>query len=465
MPLCVQANAQHGTWRMSAVAVYNLKGGVGKTTAAVNVAYLAAATGQRVLLWDLDPQGASSFILRVRARVGNLRRKTLRHGETFSDAIKETDHRNLDLLPADFSYRKFDRLLDHLGKPVRVIRTLLETLGADYDVVFLDCPAGFSLLTESVLETVDLCLVPTIPTPLSVRTLARILKWTERRDASSHVAAFFSMVDRRKMLHRRACEWSIEHRGNFLGAQIPCASVVEQMTVRRLPLPEFAGRDPASTAFVALWSELCTLLEQRRGSEADSRGGLRPARSAIESLSAELERALERESGGKGHTPVLDLRGSGRIRSHLPASFASGAAAAAADRTRSLADCPSDTLVHSFDTEDRDLARSGHVLELRECAANLVVVAGRMHAAADVSPAQVQIDKSWALQILSGEVSPVVVLERRLGRPGPPPMEEIRSIVGRRRLCRIESRIIGQPQTSDCESLDPGELPAAAISA
>src|SRR5215472_7012306 len=103
---------------MSAIAFYNLKGGVGKTTAAVNVAYLAAAAGQRVLLWDLDPQGASSFILRVRARVGDLRSKTFEYGETFADAIKETDYRNLDLLPADFSYRKFDRILDHLGKPV-----------------------------------------------------------------------------------------------------------------------------------------------------------------------------------------------------------------------------------------------------------------------------------------------------------------------------------------------------------
>jgi cellulose biosynthesis protein BcsQ len=255
---------------MSAVAFYNLKGGVGKTTAAVNVACLAAASAQRVLLWDLDPQGASSFILRVRARVGGLRRKTLECASAFNDAIKETDYRNLDLLPADFSYRKFDRFLDHLGKPVRVMRMLLDALGADYDVVLLDCPAGFSLLTEAVLETVDLSLVPTIPTPLSVQTLARILKWADRRDSSSRLAAFFSMVDRRKTLHRRACEWAAEHPGNFLDAQIPSASIVEQITVRRMPLPEFAMRDPASAAFLDLWSELRARLEQQRRTDADA---------------------------------------------------------------------------------------------------------------------------------------------------------------------------------------------------
>jgi chromosome partitioning protein len=435
---------------MSAVAFYNLKGGVGKTTAAVNVAYLAAAAGQRVLLWDLDPQGASSFILRVRAHVGDLRRNTLQHGAAFADAIKETDYRNLDLLPADFSYRKFDRVLDHLGKPVRVMRTLLDTLGADYDVVFLDCPAGFSLLTEAVLETADLCLVPTIPAPLSVQTLARILKWIDRRGLSSHLAAFFSMVDRRKTLHRRACDWSAEHPGVFLDTQIPCASIVEQTSVRRMPLPEFAGRDPASAAFTSLWSELRARLEERR-LDTDPRAGWRPAMSAIESLSTELDHALERELRGETQTPVIDLHGNATIRHHPRASVASASEAAA-------------TLIHSFDTDDGDLGRSGYVLELRECAMTLVVVAGRLNID-DISQAQVQIDGAWALQILSGKVSPVAILDRRLGRPAPAVVEEIRAIVGKRRLCRRESRMANQTQATDREHLDHEESRAAAISA
>jgi len=429
---------------MSAVAVYNLKGGVGKTTAAVNVAYLAAASGQRVLLWDLDPQGASSFIFRVRAHVGALRGKTLRHGAVFADAIKETDYPNLDLLPADFSYRKFDRVLDHLGRPVRVMRTLLETVGSDYDVVFLDCPAGFSRLTEAVLETADLCLVPTIPTPLSVQTLARILKWIDRRGPSAHLAAFFSMVDRRRALHRRACEWSLEHRGHFLDSHIPCASIVEQISVRRMPLPKFAERDPASAAFAGLWSEVRARLEQHGSSD---HVGLRPALSAIESLSAELERALQREIRGESLTPVINLQERMAFRSHQR-TVASGTAA-------------QPTLVHSFDTDDRDLARSGHALELRECAATLVLVAGQTDAA-DGSRAQVRLDRSWALQILSGQVSPLLILDRRLGRPGPSAVEEIRSVVGKRKLFRVESRMVGEPHTAGRERID-SEEPGAAI--
>ena len=149
---------------MNVITIYSMKGGVGKTTAAVNVSYLAAAAGQRTLLWDLDPQAAASFAFRVRPRVQGFGKRHLARGDALAGAIKETDYHNLDLLPADFAYRKMDRLLGHFGKPQRVVSSLIGTLGRDYDTVVLDCPAGFSLLIEGVLSAADVVLVPTIPT-------------------------------------------------------------------------------------------------------------------------------------------------------------------------------------------------------------------------------------------------------------------------------------------------------------
>src|SRR5262249_31056340 len=156
------------------------------------------------LLWDLDPQAASSFAFRIRPRVAGFGRRSLVTGRALTAAIKGTDFDRLDLLPADFAYRKLDRLLAGFSKPQRVVSDLMDTIGEEYAVVSLDCPRGFSLLPESVFAAADLVLVPTIPTVLSLRALARIIKWADRCDVVPVLATFLSMVDRRKALHRRA---------------------------------------------------------------------------------------------------------------------------------------------------------------------------------------------------------------------------------------------------------------------
>jgi cellulose biosynthesis protein BcsQ len=154
---------------MKVYAAYNIKGGVGKTSAAVNLAHLAALDGHKVLLWDLDPQGAATYMFRVRAKVKGGGRALVEGSRSLDDAIKASDFDGLDVVPADFRYRNLDVQLDDMKRPTRRIRELLRPLQTQYDVVFLDCPPSISLLSENVLHAVDTLLVPMIPATLSVR--------------------------------------------------------------------------------------------------------------------------------------------------------------------------------------------------------------------------------------------------------------------------------------------------------
>src|ERR1043165_8701927 len=134
------------------LATYNIKGGVGKTSAAVNLAYLAARGGAATLLWDLDPQGGSTYLLRVKPKVRGGARKLVRGKSDVGALIRGTDYERLDLLPADFSYRHMDLALDATKKPTRRLARVLEPLREEYEYIVLDCPPSISLVSESVFE-------------------------------------------------------------------------------------------------------------------------------------------------------------------------------------------------------------------------------------------------------------------------------------------------------------------------
>ena len=114
---------------VKALATYSIKGGVGKTTTAVNLSFEAASSGARVLLWDLDPQGAATFFFRVKPRVkGGVRRLLGSDGELAAN-VKESDVAGLHLVPADFSLRHLDvHLADGTGSTAS-LAALLEAAG------------------------------------------------------------------------------------------------------------------------------------------------------------------------------------------------------------------------------------------------------------------------------------------------------------------------------------------------
>ena len=240
---------------MKILGVYNIKGGVGKTAAAVNIGHLAATSGLRTLIWDLDPQAAATFYLRVTPKVKGST-KMLRGKRSLDDVVKGSDYSDLDLLPSDFSYRNMDLLLGESKRPAVQLLKLLRPLGEEYDLVVLDCPPSISLVSENIFRAADALLLPTIPTTLSLRTLEQLLDFMDGHNLKTPVYAFYSMVDRRKRLHQDVIASAGDPRCTVLQTVIPYATEVERMGVERRPVTDYAPRSNAARAYRALWDEI-----------------------------------------------------------------------------------------------------------------------------------------------------------------------------------------------------------------
>jgi cellulose biosynthesis protein BcsQ len=241
---------------MVTIALYNLKGGVGKTAATINLAYLSAKQGYKTLIWDLDPQGSSSFYLGATANVKNEAKKILTGEMDLASAIQPSAYENLDIIPADLSARHADILLNEMKQSKKKISAILSTIKNEYDIVFLDCPPGISVLHDAVFACVDWILMPNIPTTLSIRSFESVLNYFKENDLdTSKLKCFFSMVDHRKNLHHEVINEFYKDK-LFFKSYIPYLSDVEKMGVHESPLETFAASSYAAQCYKDLWKEI-----------------------------------------------------------------------------------------------------------------------------------------------------------------------------------------------------------------
>ncbi|ANT64857.1 MULTISPECIES: ParA family protein [Prosthecochloris] len=241
---------------MKTIALYSIKGGVGKTAAAVNLSHLASLSEPPVLISDLDPQGASSYYFRITANKKFNSAKFLKGSRKIYQNIKATDFENLDLLPSDFSFRNLDIELGAEKKPQKKLKTNLSELETEYRYIFLDCPPNLTLLSENIFKAADIVLVPLIPTTLSLRTYQQLVDFfRESGTDTSKIRAFFTMVEKRKAMHRDIIR-EYRNTDGFLASTIPYSSEVEKMGIYRAPLTATKPGSPASKSYQALWEEL-----------------------------------------------------------------------------------------------------------------------------------------------------------------------------------------------------------------
>lgn len=242
---------------MTTLALYNNKGGVGKTAAAVNLAYLAAQSGYLTLLVDLDPQGAATFYFRVKPKLKRQARGLVGRGKPLDNSIKATDYANLDLLPADFSHRNLDITFDRQRRRRRRLDIALRQFRSEYDLIILDCPPTINIVAENIFKASDRLLIPLIPTTLSVYTHEQLLSFlADDGRLTRRVFAFFSMVDGRKKLHREIIATLQARFDRILHSPIPYLSQIEQMGIYREPVAAFAPQSRAAHSYQDLWAEI-----------------------------------------------------------------------------------------------------------------------------------------------------------------------------------------------------------------
>ena len=242
---------------MATLALYSNKGGVGKTAAAVNLAYLAAQTSAKTLICDLDHQGSATYYYRVKPKLKSGPKGFIKGGKKLLKSIKGTDYDNLDLLPADFAHRNLDAAFDKLKRPRNRLSKILTPLKSEYDVIILDCPVTMSMLAENIFNAVDYTLVPLVPTTLSLRAHKQLLTFCKKNKYDTeNIYTFFSMVDRRKTLHRELMAMALKEFTGVLHILIPYLSLIERMGIERKPVVVSSPKSAASKSYENLWSTI-----------------------------------------------------------------------------------------------------------------------------------------------------------------------------------------------------------------
>jgi chromosome partitioning protein len=241
---------------MNTLAIYNLKGGVGKTATAVNLAFLAAKEGKKIVIWDLDPQGSASFYFGSNATIKNESKKLLNGEIELTDSIQATAYENLFIIPADLSARHADIQLNEMKQSKKKIASLIASLKSDYDLLILDCPPGISLLHDAIFYAANWVLMPNIPTTLSIRSYETVVNYFDEQDLDkSKIKCFFSMVDHRKNLHHEVMHQFYKDK-IFLKNYIPYLSDVEKMGIQEAPIETYAASSYAAQCYRDLWKEI-----------------------------------------------------------------------------------------------------------------------------------------------------------------------------------------------------------------
>jgi chromosome partitioning protein len=249
------------------IAVYNIKGGVGKTTTAVNLACMLAKQGLSVLLWDMDPQGGSSYFFNRQNQNDNTHGKLFDRYITIYDVIYATDSYQIDVISNDSQFS--DQYMNKASRVAalnfvnhKLIQITLEDVEEDYDVCIIDCSPGRFVLHDNIFHSAHLLLIPNIPAPLSVYCNNMLLHELEGKiTAGKTILSFYNMVQPHKNLHKYYLENRKDSAGNMLRNYIPFYAEIESITLKKESIFHQLKGFKTNIYYEKLWGEICERLQ------------------------------------------------------------------------------------------------------------------------------------------------------------------------------------------------------------
>ena len=243
------------------ISIINQKGGVGKTTTAVNLSAIMADMGQRVLIIDLDPQGNTTSGLGMAVEDKSIY-EVLMGRIQMKDVVEKTDFRNLSIAGSDIRLADAELQLVNVDKREFRLKTAIAAVAKDFDFILIDCPPSLSLLTINALAASDGVMIPIQCEYYALEGVASLMQTVQRvkKTINPHLeveGVLLTMLDGRTNLGLQVVEEVKKHfKKQVYGTVIPRTVRLGEAPSHGEPIHIYDKRSTGTTAYVELAKEV-----------------------------------------------------------------------------------------------------------------------------------------------------------------------------------------------------------------